>query len=731
MGIARVKKIAVLTHAEEKESLLNSLQEASIIHISKVKELKTEDVSSQEKINSLQRIIEFLKPFSEKKGFLKSFASGKKELSVSEFLRVPEEFDLEGFEKEVDDITKRLRELETEEKEARQELEVLSPWDFLDFVPAELYKMKKAVGVFLKIEGEKERFLPKNAPVELVKENENYMAVVVEKEYYKEYMKFLKTVPCEIHDLSWLKKLPSKRIKELEKRIGEMEEEKKKIEERIKRLSLYLEQFEILRDFYENEKYRKEVENLLLSTKTTFYIEGWIREKDEKKLKDVISQFSFTTYYPLKPKEKEKPPVALENRRLFKPFEILLELYGTPFPNELDPTPFLAGFFSIFFGICLTDAGYGLFLIFFTLLAFLRLKIKNRFLEILFAGGIFTVIAGALTGGWFGDLFDKIGLGFLVNFKRSLMLFDPFKNPMPFLLLALGFGYLQLLWGIGLEIYDSLRNRNYGAAFFENLPWFVFLVSILLVFFVKDKSIPWTLVLLSLSVISALSYRPKKTSFVEGFLFWFFFFSMFLLLGTRTKLIKNIPYTYSKYLFFVSSFGLFFYSLFKSVKNKGFIKMLYGALCIVFFTLYLLRFSPKLSFLLFVVSNFIFAVSTHKGWGGRIAWGLYNVYGATGFLGIILSYIRLMALGMVTGGIAMAINTMAWMVIKIPVLGILIALLILVIGHIYNIGINTLGAVVHSLRLQYVEFFPRFFTGGGERFVPFSFRTKKVKIKGS
>jgi V/A-type H+-transporting ATPase subunit I len=69
------------------------------------------------------------------------------------------------------------------------------------------------------------------------------------------------------------------------------------------------------------------------------------------------------------------------------------------------------------------------------------------------------------------------------------------------------------------------------------------------------------------------------------------------------------------------------------------------------------------------------------------------------------------------------------MVIKIPVAGIILAVIILVGGHTYNLLINILGAFVHSLRLNYVEFFPRFFTGGGERFTPFQRENKYVTIK--
>ncbi len=92
----------------------------------------------------------------------------------------------------------------------------------------------------------------------------------------------------------------------------------------------------------------------------------------------------------------------------------------------------------------------------------------------------------------------------------------------------------------------------------------------------------------------------------------------------------------------------------------------------------------------------------------------------TGFLGDVLSYARLMALGLCTFGIAMTVNVLADMVSSIAVVGLILAPLIFVFGHLTNLVIQSLGGFVHSMRLHYVEFFSKFYDGGGVNFRPFA-----------
>ncbi len=119
-----------------------------------------------------------------------------------------------------------------------------------------------------------------------------------------------------------------------------------------------------------------------------------------------------------------------------------------------------------------------------------------------------------------------------------------------------------------------------------------------------------------------------------------------------------------------------------------------------------------------------------KNWGKRILKGLYGVYGVSGYLSDILSYSRLLALGLATGVIATVFNAMAGMVAKGKgVVGVILFIIIFVIGHAMNLAINALGAYVHTNRLQYVEFFGKFYEGGGRTLDPLTENTKYYRVK--
>lgn len=112
----------------------------------------------------------------------------------------------------------------------------------------------------------------------------------------------------------------------------------------------------------------------------------------------------------------------------------------------------------------------------------------------------------------------------------------------------------------------------------------------------------------------------------------------------------------------------------------------------------------------------------------RLLKGAYGLYGVTGYLSDILSYSRLLALGLATGVIATVVNSMGSM-LGGGIVGAIVFILVFFVGHTLNLAINLLGAYVHTNRLQFVEFFGKFYEGGGRAFRPFAVHTQYYNIK--
>ena len=299
---------------------------------------------------------------------------------------------------------------------------------------------------------------------------------------------------------------------------------------------------------------------------------------------------------------------------------------------EVDPTVFLAPFFALFFAMCLTDAGYGLVIIAVMVFFIKKMQGDKKLMWMLGICSAVTVVAGALTGGWFGDGVQQF-LPALKPVREKLMWFDPFEKPMLFFALALALGYVHIMTGLMIGFVHNLKRKQYIAGLCDQFTLLVMLNSIAI--FAAGKA-------------------------------------------------GVVPIEVGKF---------------------------FGTLAII----------PAAVILLFS--------QRHGGWGSRIGMGVYNLFSTIFYVGDVLSYIRLMALGMVTAGLAMAINVMAKLALDIPYgIGVVGMILILVGGHGFNIAINALGAFVHTLRLQYAEFFPKFFVGGGRLFEPLSKEYKHIYI---
>ncbi|MDH3727454.1 MAG: hypothetical protein OER77_07975, partial [Myxococcales bacterium] len=201
-------------------------------------------------------------------------------------------------------------------------------------------------------------------------------------------------------------------------------------------------------------------------TPRAFVFEGWIpsaaRTDLERRLQKSFGEKVEVETISKEEWEGETAPVVLKNPRLFRPFEAITRMMPLPRYGSVDPTPFVAVFFPMFFGITLGDIGYG------TLLAAVSLGIRFRskpdtrlraISEIGLACALFTIVFGFLYGELFGDLGHRLGLHPII-FSRE-------EAVVPFLGLALALGLVHIVIGLGLgavQLFRGDKRRAIGRA---------------------------------------------------------------------------------------------------------------------------------------------------------------------------------------------------------------------------------------------------------------------------
>ncbi|HSL86541.1 MAG TPA: V-type ATPase 116kDa subunit family protein, partial [Bacteroidales bacterium] len=119
----------------------------------------------------------------------------------------------------------------------------------------------------------------------------------------------------------------------------------------------------------------------------------------------------------------------------------------------------------------------------------------------------------------------------------------------------------------------------------------------------------------------------------------------------------------------------------------------------------------------------------NKSVAGKLAGGFYSLYGISGYIGDFVSYSRLMALGLSGGFIAVAMNMIMNMLFDMGPIGILPGVIIFIFGQLFNLFLSALSAYVHTSRLTYVEFFGKFYEGGGKAFKLFRNKTKYINVE--
>lgn len=652
MAIARMKKVIIASHRSEVAELLEALQQAGTVEILNAeqamvsKEWPELHIEAQrpkdleDMVARLEKSIGFLKDNATEKD-QSSFFTPLIEIDKSKYSQVVEGKEAIGLLEETEQKQAEIERLETEHENTRGSYELLIPWKSLETPVEEIGELKRTSCIsglipnqyYDEIAG---KIGELGAAIQRVGTTRSMHAclVVCLSETASDVQKALRAGDFESISFEGMTGTVGSLLAKAEEKMALIGVDLGKAREKAGEYSKDRLSLQILYDHYQNLLERERKRSSAPATENVVLLEGWVKEKDYGKAEEIIRTFSASGIEEMEIAKGEVPPVEIENSAVIRPFEMVTRLYGMPAVSDVDPTLFLAPFFAIFFGLCLTDAGYGLVMI--AALAYFLKKMQGdkKLMWMLMTCSILTVIAGALTGSWFGNAIQEFIPG--LEPVRVWILgfgFDPLVDPMKFFGLSLALGYLQILFGLTIALVHNLMRKDYIAAVCDQLTWLVMLNSIVI-------------------------FGASKAGVINP------------ALGSIFGKVALVP-----------------------------------AVMIVLFS------------------------ERKGGWGGKLGMGAYQLFSTIFFMGDVLSYLRLMALGMVTAGLGIAINVITKIAGDIPYVGWLIGAMVFVGGHLFNLAISGLSAFVHTLRLQYVEFFPKFLAGGGKLFEPLREGFKHIYVK--
>jgi len=430
-------------------------------------------------------------------------------------------------------------------------------------------------------------------------------------------------------------------------RIHSLEEELTKLHAEIESKSREnLEKLVLFREALSAETERLAVLEKASESKYVTLIEGWIPESNvEATISQLKENIGYVFIDTRKPEQEEEPPTKMKNPTPLKPFEVVVNLFGTPKYGEWDPTPVIAYFFAFFFGLMLGDVIYAIIIMLFAYRGLHRLvndpqsegfKLFQRTLYI--SGGV-ALVVGLLTGSYLGDFYTFFGI-------ETLALSEGIKavlgNATSFIVLSIVIGLIHVNLA---HIMALIRGR-----------------------------------------------RQKGVALGKA--------GLFMLQIAGIPLIMH---------------GLF------GVEIPFLPEQVYPILLYLVF----------LSVVLVIVSSIL-----QK---GVFLGGIFWLFDITGLLGDVMSYCRLAGVGLATFYLATSFNLMAQVVSDmVPagpagllniIVGGLILIVILIIGHVINLVLSGITCFVHSLRLCFVEFLLKFYEGGGKRYSPLRLRTQPVFVK--
>lgn len=250
-------------------------------------------------------------------------------------------------------------------------------------------------------------------------------------------------------------KMPSLGLDKLRKKYVQRLEDIKNLDEELKRRAI--DDYRTLQEFDRHLLDEFNLANALIQTDKQagdklMLLEGWVPEDKAPALEKELEKQGYF-FQQLEIEDGDKVPIKLKNNKFTRLYEPITKMFSLPNYAELDPTPFFAPFFMLFFGMCFGDGGYGLLVIIACAIA--KRKVKDDFkpyLTLFQYLGLAALIVGTLTGSFFGvSLADIPALSKVKNY---------FLNSDNLMTLSIIIGLVQIIFGKAVAAYKTKLQKG-------------------------------------------------------------------------------------------------------------------------------------------------------------------------------------------------------------------------------------------------------------------------------
>lgn len=493
MSIVDMKKVAIAAHLSEKEQVLSLLQRSRVIQISAVtgrsgdREEASEDSLA---VPEIERVIALLAGISgKKKGFVENFAPYKEPVAMAELKINAEEYDWRTVLKQVRAYETELSGLNGLLSALEKDRELLLPWVSLNIGLRALSCTQRTYAVTGMLKTRKEpafiRELESACPDAAAQRvsvhgDNSYFVIFHLKEASGLEEIFSKHAFLRIA-LPVSERTPAQELAAIDRAEQEALMKKADAVSGLEKFVPDLIKLQRVCDYLRQRQIRASAERGAGLTEKTFYVTGWVPAESIARLENALSaQTPSSALAVIEPEKGELPPALLRNPGILYPFELITAIFGFPGRGETDPTAPLSFFYILFFAMCLSDVGYGLILAAASLYFLKKLTLSEggkKLLLLLLMGGVATVLMGIVTGNYFSVELSAVPAP-LGPALQSLRLIDPIKSPLAVLLLSVGLGLFQNLFGVFVSMVSKILKGDWLNGMLDDGLWIFFLLSL-------------------------------------------------------------------------------------------------------------------------------------------------------------------------------------------------------------------------------------------------------------